>query len=92
MATTSLLKHALRPRYTMCNNDTDCERHKFERCRKFRIGHPGKCMCIAGHSWTKDRKSCIGKHLSFHWEVIGQLTIDIYDDKDTEIRAWYSVF
>ena len=90
MATTPLLMQALKPKYTMCNNDADCKRHKFERCRKFRIGHPGKCMCIAGHSWTKDRKSCIGKIFSFPREVIGQLRINIYDEKDTEMRTWYS--
>ena len=68
MEPTTPMIHGLKPRYTMCNNDTDCERHKFERCRKFRIGHPGKCMCIAGHSWTKDRKACTGK-VKIHYAI-----------------------
>ena len=64
--TTAMGIHTLKPRYIMCDNDTDCEIHRFERCRKFRSGHVGKCMCIAGHSWIRGGTACEGeKHLFF---------------------------
>ena len=64
--TTTMDIHTLKPMYIMCNNDTDCETHKFERCRKLRSGHVGKCVCIAGHSWTRGGTACEGvKHLVF---------------------------